>query len=367
MNIGIDAKWFFNGPPSGRVVVRNLVKELASNNFKRHKFFFFLPKGEENLQFPYQAENISVVYVKCINNLLSNFFSLPKHATRLNLDVVLFQNFGSYSNSYKSLVYIHDLLYLDYPQYYGIKERLYLKLLKPLAKRANTIITISETEKERIIDHNLALSKDIYVVYHGVTDQFKPLSQHPEQDVLAIKEKYKLPDSFILYLGRLNVRKNIKNLLIAMKSVDAPLVIVGEADHKSEDLNDIIKRHNYNNRIIFTGYMDVSEIPLIYALSSVFCFPSFAEGFGLPPLEAMASGTPVVVSDRTSLPEVCGDAALYIDAENPFDIAEKLNLFINSKNKREEYSSKGLLRAKKFKWNFAAEKLIAIMESNYDK
>lgn len=367
MNIGIDAKWFFNGPPSGRVVVRNLVNELASENFKRHNFFFFLPKNDEGLEFPYQAENLNVVYVKQVNNLLSNLFVLPVYAKRLKLDVVLYQNFGSLSRTRKTIVYIHDLLYLDFPQYYGLKERLYLKLLKPIAQRADKIVTISETEKKRIVNHKLSLPKNVYVVSHGVSNLFKPVSEHKEKDISTIKETYNLPDKFVLYLGRLNVRKNIKNLLLAMEKVNLPLVIVGEPDHKSDDFKELLKSNNLKNRIIFTGYMESSEIPVIYALSTVFCFPSFAEGFGLPPLEAMASGTPVVVSDRTSLPEVCGDAALYVDADDPEDIAMKLNIFIDSKSKREEYSAKGILRAEKFKWSAAAEKLIAIMESDNDK
>ncbi|MGJ8591431.1 MAG: glycosyltransferase family 4 protein [Aquaticitalea sp.] len=367
MNIGIDAKWFFNGPPSGRVVVQNLVKELASNNFKRHKFFFFIPNKDENLEFPYHAENLKVVYVSQINNLFSNLFVLPMHAKRLNLDVILFQNFGPFSKSFQSIVYIHDLLYLDFPQYYGFKEKMYLKFLKPLAKRADKIVTISETEKERIVRHQLGLSSNIHVVYHGVNNKFKVLADFSDTEIVAVSEKYDLPDRFVLYLGRLNIRKNIKNLLLAMKLVDIPLVIVGEHDHKTDDFKTIIKQQNLENKIIFTGYVDASEIPLLYSLSMVFCFPSFAEGFGLPPLEAMASGTPVVVSDRTSLPEVCGDAALYVDADDPNDIAKKLNLLIESSSKRKEYSLKGIQRAEKFKWSIAAEKLIAIMESDYDR
>ncbi|WP_042500663.1 glycosyltransferase family 4 protein [Algibacter lectus] len=281
MKIGIDAKWFFNGPPSGRVVIKELLKELLSDNYKADEFYVFLNKADKGLEFPYQQDNIKLVYISSFNNLISNAIILPRHSKKHKLDIVLFQNFGTFSKI-KNVVYIHDLLYLDFPQYYSFKERLYLSLLKPLAKRANVIVTISETERRRIMKHKLG-TNNVYFVYHGVDAKFKPLKAHDKFQIETFKKKYNLPDQFILYLGRLNIRKNITNLITAMQFVDIPLVIVGENNHKSENLSTTINTLSLNDKIIFTGYIEENELPLSYALATIFCFPSYAEGFGLPP------------------------------------------------------------------------------------
>jgi glycosyltransferase involved in cell wall biosynthesis len=361
MKIGIDAKWFFNGPPSGKVVVKQLLKELLSNNFKEEEFYIFLNKADKRLAFPYNKQNVKLIYVSCFNNLVSNAIIVPRHSKKLKLDVVLFQNFGTFFKI-KNIVYIHDLLFLDYPQFYSLKEKAYLSLLKPLAKKANAIITISETEKTRIIKYNLGNQKNIDFVHHGVDIKYKPLNKHDKFQIENFKKKYKLPDRFVLYVGRLNIRKNVVKLISAMKDVSIPLVIVGENNHKSENLSLVIDEFNLNDKIIFTGYVEENELPLAYALATVFCFPSYAEGFGLPPLEAMASGTPVVVSNRTSLPEVCGDAALYINPDDSLDISKKINTLLSSKKSINTYKEKGIIQSKKFTWENSAKNLMKIIK-----
>ena len=364
MKIGIDAKWFFNGPPSGKVVVKQLLKELLSDTYRNHEFYIFLNKNDKDITFPYKRSNVKLVYVNSFNNLISNAIILPKYSKKLNLDIVVFQNFGTFFRI-KNLVYIHDLLYLDYPEFYTFKERVYLSLLKPLAKKANTIVTISKTEKNRIIKHNLG-TNNVSFVHHGVDQKFKPLSQHNKGKIERLKEKYNLPDQFILYLGRLNVRKNISNLIVAMQFVDLPLVIVGKPDHKIENLTTTINKLNLNKKINFTGFIEEEELPIIYALATVFCFPSYAEGFGLPPLEAMASGTPVVVSDRTSLPEVCEDAALYVNPDDPKDIAQKINSLLASMEIIDIFVNKGLNHSSKFTWKKATKSLMEIITKTND-
>jgi glycosyltransferase involved in cell wall biosynthesis len=363
MKIGIDAKWFFNGPPSGKVVIEQLLKELLSMDYSTDEFYVFLSQADKELEFPYKQDNIKLIYVNGFNNLLSNAIILPRLSKKHKLDVVMFQNFGTFLKI-KNIVYIHDLLYLDYPQFYSFKERVYLGLLKPLAKSANTIVTISEIEKKRIIKHKLG--KNVHFVYHGVDPKFKPLDKHNKLQIEAFKKKYNLPNRFILYLGRLNIRKNITNLISAMQYVDTPLVIVGKKDHKRENLSLTIDALNLSDKIIFTGFITDDELPLAYALATLFCFPSYAEGFGLPPLEAMASGTPVIVSDRTSLPEVCGSAALYVNPDNPSDIAEKINTLLASKEIIDTFAMKGLIQSKKFSWKKSAENLMNIIKATND-
>lgn len=362
MKIGVDIKWFFNGPPSGKIVVKQFVKELLKDEYKHHQFYFFLDKKDRDKPFPYPKGDHVFLYVSNINNLISNAFVLPKYAKKYNLDLVLFQNFGT-PLSINSAVYIHDLLYLDFPEFYSWKEKLYLSLIKPLAKKAKTIITISDSERKRIIKHQLG-DKNVHFVHHGVDPIFKPLHKHNAADIEQFKTEYNLPDEFILYLGRLNVRKNIIGLINAMTNIEFPLVIVGGYDHKSDDLMQRIKELGLENKIFFTGFIKENELPLAYSSAKIFCFPSYAEGFGLPPLEAMTSGTPVVVSDRTSLPEVCGDAALYIDPDQPLDIAEKINSLLKSEEKVEVFSEKGLTWSKRFSWQKSVQNLMDILFSS---
>ena len=179
------------------------------------------------------------------------------------------------------------------------------------------------------------------------------------------KTVFKLPDEYLLFVGRLNLRKNIDNLLRAiplLRNKTIPLVIVGADNWKKSNHLKIIRELKIEDRIVFTGAV-FKELGLIYSMAKVFCFPSYAESFGLPPLEAMASGVPVVVSNTTSLPEVCGDAGSYANPNKPEEIALAIdNLLTND----QLYSSKrqlGLVQAKKFTWTRAAQNVINSIES----
>ncbi|MET1258516.1 glycosyltransferase family 1 protein [Flagellimonas sp. DF-77] len=335
---------------------------MLGPKYGSHQFYIFLNKEDFEKEFPFQAANVHLVYVKRVNNLLSNTFVLPKYHKKLNLDVTLFQNFGPLFPAVNSIVYIHDLLFLDYPGFFSLKEKIYLRLIVPLAKKAKSLVTISATEKERIIAHGLAKRNNVHFVHHGVSKEFRPASDFADAELVKTQKDYGLPNGYVLFLGRLNIRKNIKSLLIAMKDVDVPLVIAGANSHKTEDLEEVIANNGLKHKVIFTGHIADGDLPKVYALATVFCFPSFAEGFGLPPLEAMASGVPVVSSDRTSLKEVCGSAALFIDPDRPEAIAKALNTLLHSPAKRERLIAEGHHRAAQFNWDKASRELMRIIE-----
>jgi glycosyltransferase involved in cell wall biosynthesis len=151
-------------------------------------------------------------------------------------------------------------------------------------------------------------------------------------------------------------------LLLSDKAIK--LVIVGKPDHKNIDVTDYIAENGLTERIIFTDYVSQEDLYLIYAQSYIFCFPSFAEGFGLPPLEAMQCGIPVVVSNTTSLPEVCGEAALYINPDDPNDIAEKLDMLLNDNKLYKEKQEQGFENSVKYSWDKAAANILHIV-TNY--
>jgi len=215
----------------------------------------------------------------------------------------------------------------------------------------------NDLTKHRYV-HNM---ERIDIIPLGVNEEFMPSDKLNSNLLKMVKGKFKLPDQFLLYVGRLNERKNIEILLKTiplLNDQNIKLVIVGEPDWKTPDLKKLLLNKKIKDRIIFTGSITNSELVAIYALSYIFCFPSFAEGFGLPPLEAMASGIPVIVSNTTSLPEVCGDAAVYIDPKNPKSVASAINGLIENEALYVEKKKAGLARASQFTWHKTAHKFM---------
>lgn len=363
MRIGIDAKWYTEGPPSGRRVVRALVDTMIRNH-PEHEFYLFFNQKHQNSPIPNPPANVHPMYVWAGNNMLSNVFVLPFYERRLKLDVVLYQNFISPFGPSRKTAYIHDVLFLSHPQYYTLPERLYFAPLRGLTRKADAVITVSEEERNRLIHYSFAKDPgNITVVHHGVDTSFKPRESFDAEKVRHVKERYQLPDRFLLFVGRLNLRKNVDNLLRAIPLLNdkrIPLVIVGSTNWKGSDHERTVRSLGLENRILFTGSV-FDDLGIIYSLATVFCFPSFAESFGLPPLEAMASGVPVVVSNTTSLPEICGDAGTYADPESPESIARAVDTLLGNAQLYAEKRAKALEQASRFTWDKAASLTLQVM------
>ncbi|MCX7551338.1 glycosyltransferase family 4 protein [Xanthomarina sp. F2636L] len=361
MKIGIDAKWYFNGHPSGKVVVENLVNQIIEVD-SSNDYYIFLDKKDKNFVFPYKQSNIHLVYVPNKVNAITNFFILPFYTYKHKLDICLYQNYAPLFGAKKRVNYVHDALFMDFTEYFSLTERIYFWPMKYLSKFSNHVITISHSEKERMANHGFSSKENISVVHHGLglTKESNSFTNN-----LEIFKKYNLPQNYILYLGRLNVRKNIQSLLKAMPDVNenTGLVIVGKDDHKTMDWDRLINQLNIKNRVFKLGFVPEDDIPFLYKNASVFCFPSFAEGFGLPPLEAMFYNTPTVVSKTTSLPEVCGDASLYVDPKNEKEIASQINKILSDDTVRKSLIAKGKIRVKSFSWEKAAKEVLTILKS----
>jgi glycosyltransferase involved in cell wall biosynthesis len=366
VRIGIDAKWYFEGPASGKMVIRNLVNEICKLKSK-FKFYIILDKKYKGLKLDFENTKVEKVYVWNGNNLLSNVFCIPHIAKKYSLDVVLYQTSVSCFGKHKKIAYIHDLIYISHPQYYTLTERVYLKPLKFLTRFSDFVITVSNSEKKRITDLNFT-DKNVLVLHHGYDPVFNKLNTIKRDSFESLKVKYNLYGEYILYVGRINTRKNIPNLLKALQSIEdkkIKLVMVGKSDWKKDNIQALIKQKNLSNRIIQTGSVSNEELALIYSNASIFCFPSFEEAFGLPPLEAMASGIPVVVSNSSSLPEVCGEAAIYFNANEPKEIAAALSKLLFDKALYNKQKQLSLDRAKLFSWTKTTQNLIEILEERY--
>ncbi|MFZ5947110.1 MAG: glycosyltransferase family 4 protein [Stygiobacter sp.] len=362
MKIGIDAKWYFEGPPSGKMVIQNIVDELLRRKIL-HKIYLILDKKFVDKKELFVGENIYPIFIWGRNNLLSNVFLMPFIARKYKLDIVVYQNFSSFFGKHKKIAYIHDILFKSHPQFYTMKEKLYFLPLKLLANMSDSIITVSENEKKRLIKYGY--KKPIQVIYHGVSELFKPKELFSHDYLNKVKIKYKLPEKYLLYVGRLNVRKNIANLFKAISLLNSSqkLVIVGKEDWKMFDFNAMLNNLKIRDKIIFTGSISNEELSAVYSMSSVFIFPSFAEAFGLPPLEAMASGIPIVVSNATCIPEICGDAGYYVNPNSPEEIAEQIILAINDNELKKKRIELGLRRAAEFTWEKTVDKIIKLCES----
>lgn len=261
---------------------------------------------------------------------------------------------------------MYDVLFLSNPEYYTFFERLYFAPLKFLVRRAHAVITISEEEKNRMLRFRLNSAEKIAVSHPCIDPGFAPKDERPTDLLEETRQKLKLPSKFLLFVGRLNARKNVGNLLRSiplLNNKDIPLVIVGSDDWKKSNHNQVVKELGIEERIVFTGGVDNKQLDIIYSLAYVFCFPSYAEGFGLPPLEAMASGVPVVVSNTTSLPEVCGEAGSYVNPNKPDEIAKAIDDLLSNDKLYAEKRRLGFLQVKKFTWEHAAQTVINSIES----
>jgi len=370
MRIGIDAKWYFTGPVSTRTMLQNLLPILFEI-YSTHQWFVFLDRKDRGKDFPIKHSHIEIIYVWTPNNMLSNLFILPRYARRLSLDVVLFQTFPGSRKEFKSIAFIHDVLFKSFPQYFTWKERLYFFPLAYFTKKADRLIATTNFVKNELIKYGYAESvARIDLVPLGVSSNFKPLALHDTALAHKLRKKYNLPDDFILFVGRLNARKNIESLLRAfpmLKNKSVSLIIAGKEDWKKPNLEKLMTNTAIGSRVLFTGPIHDNELPALYAMSKIFCFPSFAEGFGLPPLEAMASAVPVVVSDSTALPEICGSAALYIDANDPATIAHSIDELLENQKLYEKMKTEGINRASSFTWTITSNKLMESIASSLKK
>jgi len=263
-----------------------------------------------------------------------------------------------------TIVTIHDTIPLVFPEHYpaGYKGNLKLFAQKLSLKNVKAVITDSENSKKDIFNYLNYPKEKIYVVPLAPGEEFKKIN---DKNLLAkTKKKYDLPDNFVLYVGDVNYNKNIPGLIKAFASIkdqNLKLVLVGKAFvnkevKETQEILQLVKSLGLEKNIIFLGWVSSEELVAIYNQATIYCQPSFYEGFGLPLLEAMACSCPVIASDNSSLGEVCGSAAIMVKADTIYSIAEGIKLLINNKAKREELSKKGLEWVENFSWEKTAQK-----------
>lgn len=264
----------------------------------------------------------------------------------------------------RTVVTVHDLSFMREPEAVMPGMMAHLTTWVPRSvQRADHVIAVSEATRRDLIEFYQTPPEKISVLYHGVTADFQPVTDPGK--LAAVRQKYGLGEKpFILSVGTLQPRKNYRRLIQALARLDdsLALVIVGGQGWNYEDIRSEVARLKLEMRVHILGFVANADLPALYSAASLFVYPSLYEGFGLPALEAMACGTPVVVSNQSALPEVVGEAGLLVDPHQVEDIAAAIARLLDDANMRRQFAQAGQARAAKFTWIGMATKLLDLYQ-----
>lgn len=374
MTIGIDVRVLARGTRTGvEEYTINLLLHLFSLapdiKFKLFNATWKKPKIDRRLL---NFDNVVLKDLRLPNRAL---FATACYLNEPKIDKVLGQ-INTYFNPHffpapvskgvKKVVTFHDLSFCHYPEFFSLKKRLWQRFLMNAEKEAKTadlIIADSASTKADLINVYGLKEQQIRVVYPGLE-----LANSQKKDKSEIKRKYGLPDDFVLYFGTIEPRKNLIGLIKAFdlvkEEINQPqlkLVLAGARGWLCKKIFEEAKKAKYRNNLVFTGFVKEQDKPLLYSLARLFVYPSFFEGFGFPPLEAMAAGIPTIVSYASSLPEVVGEAAIMIDPYNIDELAWAMKEVLLDERLQKSLKQKGLKRAKEFSWEKCARQVLEIL------
>jgi len=400
MKIGIDIRTLMDAQYSGvSEYTLNLIKEILKLD-KKNKYKLFYNSGRDVSgcipQFTCDnAEIISTKYPNKIFNFIMQktlhkpkidqligvnpapFGQLPKNVTgtlpkRCGVNLFFMPNIGfiSLSSKCRKIITIHDLSFLRYSEFFSLKRRLWHRIInaRKLLRNFDIIVAVSENTKQDVVELCNINPNKIKVIYSGIGHHYHQIKT---QNFTSVQKKYNLPDKFILYLGTLEPRKNVEGIIQAydklrMKNkelAEVKLVIAGGMGWKSKNIFKVWQDSKYKDDIKFLGYVDLADKVYLYNLAILFIFPSFYEGFGFPPLEAMACGAPVITSFASSLPEVAGEAAIMVDPYNITDIVGAMEQVLTNQELQNSLIKKGLEQARRFSWEKAAGEYLEVFRN----
>ena len=338
-------------------VVKRIVQQHPEHEF----FFFFDRKFDSKFIF---SDNVTpiVLHPQARHPILFKIwfnYSVTKALKKHNIDLFFSPDgYLSLKTNVKQIGVIHDLNFEHYPEDLPKSPRNYLtKYFQKFANKANKIITVSEFSKQDIVEQYNIEPNKIVVARNGGNEDFKPLKVLEKNE---IKKQFTVGENYFVYVGALHARKNTTRLFEAfnqfkkMSNSDLKLLIVGEKLWKSGDSNTFFNQLEFKDDIIFTGHLKIDLLTKIVGSAMGLVLVSYFEGFGIPLVEAMRCGTPIITSNQTALPEVAGDCGLLV---NPFDVNEIANAMYTLESDKKlqiELSKKGLERSKLFSWDKSA-------------
>jgi glycosyltransferase involved in cell wall biosynthesis len=335
--------------------VRNLVGQLAKQNGS-DRYVLICGRGDVGYVRSL-GDRFEALIEGAGNYSLAEQFSIPMALRRARVDLFHAPHYVvSPFSRCPAVVTIHDCIHLRFPQYLPNRAaHVYAKwMMRMAARRAQRILTVSEASKQDILRYLKVPASKVEVIYNALDERLAIAP--PEADVTRVRERYQLRSSYVLYAGNIKPHKNVDRLIEAFAMLrkgrrdDLKLLIIGDEISKYPNLRRLVHRYQLHQHVRFFGFVSDDTLSVLYRLAAVFVFPSLFEGFGLPPLEAMASGTPVVTSNVSSLPEVVGDAALLIDPMNPAAIADAMRRVLDDGALRADLIRRGCQRVKAFSW-----------------
>lgn len=352
MKIGIDIRELEKGKATGigRYIL-NFLRFAVKNN-PEWEFILF---GNQNTQIHLNASNLKKIFIQEYSTFWWDQIQLPRYLKRERVDIFLTPYLKvPIFLACKLIVIINDLIPLLFPEYQKLKSfprRIYFKNLgRQAARRADKIVTISHHSKKDILEVFQIPEEKIRVIYLSVEDKYQPVAANLEK----VACKYGIRKKFIFYFGNFNPHKNVKTLIQTYYSLpdevksEYLLVLGGRRDRYCMELERMVRHLKIVEKVVFTGFIAEEDLPSIYSAASLFAFPSFYEGFGLPPLEAMACGTPLITSNTTSLPEVVGEAGILVDPYKVDEIKAAIVKVLTDSKLRNDLIEKGLERSKQF-------------------
>lgn len=368
MKIAIEAQRLFRKKKHGmEIVALEVIKELQKINNSDQ--FFIIVKKDEDDNCISETINFKIDQLQARSYPYWEQVLLPRSIRAIKPDILhCTANTAPLFCKAKMIITIHDVIYMESVNFSGSAYQnfgnLYRKFIVPkVAKKAEFIITVSEYEKQ-VLSKTLDIAPEkIRVIYNAVNPQFRKIEPG---HLNSFKEKYDLPDRFILHFGNTAPKKNTIGVLKAFSiytsnnSNDYSLVITDCSRVYVEGLLKEIDHPELIQKIQILNYISFAEVPFLYNLATVFLYPSHRESFGMPVVEAMACGVPVITSDSSALPEIAGGAALLADSRSAEDIAKKIDTLISDKRVYEEYIAKGYKNARRFNWADAAKQTLEI-------
>ena len=362
LRIGVDVHAIGARQTGNETYIRNLVDNLIELSGGNNKFILYHTKILENMPWKERIHKVSPSHPA-----LRIPFGFPYVLWRDKIDIAFFQYVIPPFCPCRSVVIVHDISYEFFPEFFHPLSRKRMQLLIPYsAKKSDHILTVSEFSKQQISQKYGIPESKITVTYNGVSKNFRVIDDQEYLDTAL--SRFDLSSPYILAVGNLQARKNIQRLVRVYASLKAQgklnqdLVLVGQKHWKNHAIFDEIKKHNVEASVFVTGYVSDEELVALYNRADFFVYPSIYEGFGLPVIESMACGTPVITSNTSSLPEVAGTAALMIDPYDDAELAETMVMISQDQKLREHLITLGLEHIKKFDWKKTALKTLTVLK-----
>ncbi len=375
MKIGIEAQRIFRKKKHGMdMVALELIRNLQLIDTENEYVVFVKPDVDNTVV--KETANFKIVALEGGFYPFWEQFALPKAAKQHGCQLLhCTSNTAPVNTSIPLVVTLHDIIYMESSylkimrgtgSWYQKFGNAYRRMFVPkIIRKSQKIITVSNFERNRIGQFfGLANDNRLTAVYNGVSEHFKPVADPLELN--RVRQKYQLPDRFFFFLGNTDPKKNTKGALTAFSDFlkqtnrDCKLVML---DYDQVELNKLLEEIGNPallSKIVLTGYVVNTDLPAIYSLCDIFLYPSLRESFGIPMLEAMACGAPVITSNTSSMPEVAGDGALIIDPFKPEEITAAMVQILSGVDLRKDLVAKGFLQAAKFSWHAMAQNVLKI-------